>query len=231
MFNNNIVCLYYKLMVMKKEKLSDVVAAQIKQDIREHKYKAGEKIPAEPELMKRYEVGRSSVREAIKSLAMAGVLQVRQGDGTYVNDSAELLPIEQRLKNASFEEINAVRRLLEEEIVKLAAELHTPADLIEIEKQLTARKQAILAEDRTACANADIAFHMAIANACGNSILAHLYQNFTQTIRTFFLQRELQGVSHFAMSHHLHNDLFKAIKAGRKKQAAAIITHILNNNY
>ena len=216
---------------MKKEKLSDVVAARIRQDISEGKYKAGEKIPAEPELMKRYEVGRSSVREAIKSLAMAGTLQVKQGDGTYVNDLISELSIEQRLKNASFEEINAVRRLLEEEIVRLAAGLHSPADLVEIEKQLTARKQAILTEDRSACTNADIAFHMAIANACGNSVLAHLYQNFTQTIRTFFSQRELQGVNHFAMSHHLHDDLFKAIKAGKKRQAADIVTHILNNNY
>lgn len=216
---------------MKKEKLSDQVSVKIKLDIKEGKYKAGKKIPAEPELMKIYAVGRSSVREAIKSLAMGGVLQVKQGDGTYVNEHADELPMEQRLKNASFEEINAVRRLLEEEIVKLAAELYTPADLVEMENQLTARKQAILAEDRAACTNADIAFHMAIAGAAGNSVLAGLYQSFTQTIRSFFSQREVQGISHFAMSHHLHEDLFNAIRARKKKHAAEIISHILNNNY
>ncbi|EHQ30266.1 FadR/GntR family transcriptional regulator [Mucilaginibacter paludis] len=216
---------------MKKEKLSDIVAARIRQDIKENKYKAGDKIPAEPELMKIYTVGRSSVREAIKSLAMAGVLQVKQGDGTYINEQADQLPMEQRLKNASFDEINAVRRLLEQEIVKLAAELHTPGDATEMEKQLAVRKQAILAEDRAACANADIAFHMAIAVASGNSVLAGLYQNFTQTIRSFFSQREQQGISHFAMSHHLHEDLLKAILARKTKQAVEIITTILNNNY
>jgi DNA-binding FadR family transcriptional regulator len=216
---------------MKKEKLSDQVAARIRQDIRENNYKAGEKIPAEPELMKRYTVGRSSIREAIKSLAMAGILQVKQGDGTYVSENTDQLPIEQRLKNATFDEINAVRRLLEEEIVRLAADLHTPADLTEMANQLSARKQAILTEDRLACTNADIAFHMAIAKAAGNNVLTGLYQNFTQTIRSFFSQRELQGISHFAMSHHLHEELFNAIKARKKKQAIELITHILNNNY
>jgi DNA-binding FadR family transcriptional regulator len=216
---------------MKKEKLSDQVVASIRQDIRDNKYKSGEKIPAEPELMNIYAVGRSSVREAIKSLAMSGVLQVRQGDGTYINEHADQLPMEQHLRNASFEEINAVRRLLEEEIVRLAAELHTTDDLAEMEKQLATRKQAILAEDRTACTNADIAFHMAIAKTSGNRVLTGLYQNFTQTIRTFFSQRELQGISQFAMSHHLHEDLFNAIRARKKKLAVEIIIYILNNNY
>lgn len=215
----------------KKERLSDIVADKIRQDIKANKYQAGEKIPAEPELMKIYDVGRSSVREAIKSLAMAGVLQVRQGDGTYINDNVGQLPLEQRLKNASFEEINAVRRLLEVEIVNLAAELRTTDQLIDMEIQLAARKQAILTEDRLACANADIAFHMAIAKAAGNSVLTGLYQNFTQTIRLFFSQREQQGVSHFAISHHLHEELLKAIRARKKKQAVEVITYILNNNY
>jgi len=216
---------------MKNEKLSDRVATRIRYDIKDGKYKAGEKIPAEPELMKKYAVGRSSVREAIKSLAIAGILQVKQGDGTYVNEYVEQQPIEQRLKNASFEEINAVRRLLEEEIIRLASDFHTADDLAEMEKQLIRRKQAILTEDRTTCTNADISFHLAIAKASGNSVLADLYQSFTQTIHSFFSQRELQGVNHFAMSHHLHDDLFNAIKAKKKKQAVEIITYILNNNY
>ncbi|SHL91085.1 FadR/GntR family transcriptional regulator [Mucilaginibacter sp. OK098] len=216
---------------MKREKLSDQVATKIRQDIKDNKYKAGTKIPAEPELMMRYAVGRSSVREAIKSLAIAGVLQVKQGDGTYINEDVDQQPMEQRLKNASFEEINAVRRLLEVEIIRLASDSHTPDDLAAMEKQLANRKQAILSEDGAACTNADIAFHLAIAKASGNSVLATLYQSFTQTIRSFFSQRELRGISHFAMSHHLHEDLFNAIKARKKKQAGEIITNILNNNY
>ena len=216
---------------MAKEKLSDQVALRIRQDIRENKYKAGDRIPAEPELMKIYAVGRSSIREAVKSLAMAGVLEVRQGDGTYIREAGEEVSIDQRLRNADFDDINAVRILLEEEIVRLAAAHHTPEDLSEIEKYLTERKQAIIEENRDACTNADIAFHMAIANASGNKVLAALYQNFTQTMRTFFAKREEKGLAHFAMSHHLHSDLFNAIRGKKSKQALEVIRHIINNNY
>lgn len=216
---------------MENQKLSDKVSSKIKQDVANGKYKAGEKIPAEPELMKIYEVGRSSIREAIKSLAMAGILKVQQGSGTFVNDVLPEENMAERLRVADFDEINAVRKLLEEEIVKLAVDNHSQAQLNEMEKQLTLRKQAIIIEDKQACTNADIAFHMAIANASCNKVLAALYQNFTHTIRTFFSKREAQGLGHFAMSHHLHQDLFRAIKNKQKKEAQEIIRNILDNNY
>ncbi len=219
------------LRTMENQKLSDKISARIKQDILEGKYKAGEKIPAEPELMKTYEVGRSSVREAIKSLAMSGILKVQQGSGTFVS---EVLPIDnmaERLRVADFDEINSVRKLLEEEMVRLAVDNHTATELAEMEKQLQLRKEAIVIEDRQACTNADIAFHLTIAYASHNNVLASLYQNFTHTIRTFFSKREAQGITHFAMSHHLHEELLKAIKTKRKKQAQEVIRNILDNNY
>ncbi|MDB5025478.1 MAG: transcriptional regulator [Mucilaginibacter sp.] len=216
---------------MKSERLSDQVSARIRQDVLNEKYKAGEKIPPERQLMETYTVGRSTIREAIKSLAMAGILSVQQGNGTFVNEENPLQTIDQRLKNADFDEINAVRKLLEEEIVKLAVEHHSIAELVEMEQQLALRKQAIVNEDRQQCANADIAFHTAIAKASSNKVLLNLYQHFTQTIRSFFSQRELQGISHFAMSHHLHEDLYKAIRGKRKKQALELIKYILDNNY
>ena len=227
----DIVCLYCNFTKMKNQKLSDKVSARIKQDILDGKYKAGEKIPAEPELMKAYEVGRSSIREAVKSLAIAGILKVQQGSGTFVN---ELLPeehITERLRIADFDEINAVRKLIEGEIVKLAVDHHTAIQLQEMERQLALRKQAIIAEDKQGCTNADIAFHIAIANASNNKVLAALYKNLTHTIRTFFSKREADGIGHFAMSHHLHEDLFAAIKQKKEKQAREIIKNILDNNY
>ena len=216
---------------MKSERLSDQISVRIRQNILNKKYKAGKKIPTEKELMEIYSVGRSTIREAIKSLTMAGIVSVQQGNGTFVNEENPSQTIDERLKNADFDEINSVRKLLEEEIVKLAVEHHTAEQLQEMEHQLALRKQAIADEDRQQCANADIAFHTAIAKASSNKVLLNLYQHFTHTIRSFFSKRELQGVGHFAMSHHLHEDLYKAIKGKRKKQALDIIKYILDNNY
>jgi DNA-binding FadR family transcriptional regulator len=214
-----------------KEKLSERITNQIRQDISKGKYPANEKIPAEPELMKLYGVGRSTIREAIKSLAISGILKVQQGSGTFVNDDQETGSIDEQLKHADFNDIHAVRRLLEEEIVKLAAINHTEEQINEMERCLEDRRLAILAEQPLQCANADIAFHMVIAQASKNKVLAQLYKSFTIIIRDFFSRRETRGITHFAMNHHLHEELFKAIKGKKQKQAQQVILQILDNSY
>ena len=212
-------------------KLCDRIVNQIREDITKGKYKPGEKIPAEPELMKLYKVGRSTIREAIKILAISEILKVQQGSGTFVNTNLPGVSMEQRLRRADFDEINAVRALLEKEIVKLATLNHTNVHLIEIEQNLEKRKLAIQAEIPQECADADIAFHLAIANASGNKALADLYYSFTLIIRDFFLARETRGISHFAMNHYLHEQLFKAIKTKKASQSQSALQKILDNNY
>ena len=178
-----------------------------------------------------YGVGRSSIREAIKALALAGILKVQQGSGTFVMEHAAIESIEQRLGRADFDEINAVRTLLEKELVRLAVQNYTPELLLEMERSLENRKIAIQGEDREACANADIDFHMAIAHAGGNSVLADLYKSFTLMIRDFFAKREPGGIVNFALSHHLHEQLFLAIKTRKAKAAQQVLQEILDNNY
>jgi DNA-binding FadR family transcriptional regulator len=214
----------------KESRLFEQVSTKIRKDIKEGKFKVGEKIPSEPALMELYGVGRSTIREAIKSLTLSGILTVQQGFGTKVN-AAPAEPIEQRLRSADFKEINQVRALLEQEIVRLATKNRTDSDLEAISEALEKRKSAIESESRSECANADIAFHLAIARASGNHVLSDLYESFTVIIRDFFAKRATSGIAHFAMSHHLHDALFKAIKAGNTDAALSITTTILNNNH
>ena len=216
---------------MKQEiKLFEQVSTKIRTDIKEGRFKVGEKIPSEPALMELYSVGRSTIREAIKSLNLSGILTVQQGFGTKVN-AIPTEPIEQRLRNSDFEEINQVRALLEQEIVRLATQNRTESDLVKIKEALESRKRAIEQELRTECTNADIEFHLAIARASCNRVLTDLYESFTFIIRDFFAKRAPSGIMHFALSHHLHQALFDAIREGNIESASAITTTILNNNH
>ncbi|WP_212003511.1 FadR/GntR family transcriptional regulator [Chitinophaga sp. HK235] len=212
-------------------KLSNRVINAIQKDISQGIYKPGQKIPTEPELMVQYAVGRSTIREAIKTLAMSGVLRVQQGSGTYVNESVQAESLDQRLRRADFEEINQVRRMLDYEIVKLAAQHHTKAGLADMKKFLEQRKKAILEQQYNACMEADIAFHLSIAKASGNHVLADLYRSFTAVIRDFFAKRDTESISHFAISHHLHEQLYEAIKSGNVKLSRQTMEDILDNNY
>jgi DNA-binding FadR family transcriptional regulator len=217
---------------MKQEgRLSERISRLISQEIIAGKYQKGDKLPSEPELMSLYKVGRSTIREAIRDLVLSGVLKVQQGSGTTVIGMPDSEPLNKRLKRADFDEINAVRKLLEKEIVSLAIDHHTTGDLEEIERWLRRRRVAIEKESRAECMDADIGFHQAIASASGNRVLADLYQNFTTIIRDFFSQREPQGIANFALTHYLHEHLYQAIKGTKRDAAENVLQQILNNNY
>lgn len=230
MFMLNIICLYMNSAPEKKNKLSEQIKQALIKDINEGVFKVGEKIPAEPELMSRFAVGRSSIREAIKSLTESHILTVRQGYGTIVNRIEEQ-PIEHRLRNSDFAEINYVRTMLEKEIVSLAALNRREQDIIDMEQSLEKRRLAISQEIYEACIDADIEFHMTIARASGNKVLADLYLSFTTIIRDFFSRREPGGITKFALSHHLHEKLAGDIKAKSLSNALSTIATILDNNH
>lgn len=212
-------------------KLSEKVSIAIKKDIAAGKLKKGEKIPAEPELMEIYAVGRSTIREAVKTLAMSGILKVQQGYGTIVASKIKDEPLSQRLRRADFEEINSVRFLLEKEIVRLSCLNRTAADIEQMQQLLDQRKKAIADGNQKKCADADISFHISIARASGNQVLLDLYQNFTSVIRDFFKKRAEDDISHFESSRVLHEELAAAIARQDQESAAQLIKNILDNNY
>lgn len=212
-------------------KLSDKVIIAIKNDIATGKLKKGEKIPAEPELMELYQVGRSTIREAIKTLAISGILKVQQGSGTFVTSIIKDESLTQRLRRADFEEVNTVRFFLEKEIVRLACINRTQANLEEMQELLEQRKNALELNQLKKCVEADLKFHISIAKAAGNSIFLDLYQNFTSVIRDFFYRREEASVNTFVNNHEHHQQLADAIANQDQESAEQVIKTILHNNY
>jgi len=173
------------LRIVKRRQLVDDVIIQIEDMITFGEYKIDTKIPTEPELMCKLGVSRTTIREAIRVLSKTGILEVRQGDGTYVRAcSTEIEPFERRLRRADLLEVYEVRRLLEVEIAKLAAMLRTPEDLVAMRESLNKRIEAQKSLDMAELANHDIAFHKAIAVACKNSVLTDLYLGFSNVVRT-----------------------------------------------
>ena len=90
--------------------------------------------------MEIYQVGRSTIREAVKQLSMSKILIVKQGSGTYVNKSQVLSPSD-ILKKAKFDEINDVRRLVEGELIQRACQTATKGQLEAIDKSLQEKRK------------------------------------------------------------------------------------------
>jgi len=213
-----------------KEKLSVRIAVKISTDIQKGFFPSGSKLPTEPELMKRYTVGRSTIREAIQFLSISKIVRVQQGSGTYVLETTEL-STQDHLKKLRFEEINDVRKTLESELIIRACQTATKEQLQAIEESLLKKKQAILEENKEACIRADISFHLNIAIAANHNAFFILYQDFSKRISSFFDEREPKGISTFAMNYHLHEELFNAIRLKKEKKSIQILHQILQTNF
>lgn len=169
---------------VQQRKLADQVTQQLQEKISLGELKPGEKIPTEPELMSLFGVGRSTIREAVRVLVKAGLLEVRQGDGTYVmNRTPSLEPLEHRLRRAAILEVYEARRILELEMAKLAAQRRSDDDLARMRESLNKRREARRLDDMWAYVDSDLAFHLAIAAASKNSVLTDLYGSFSNVLR------------------------------------------------
>ncbi len=217
--------------MIKKQQLVDQVIEYLSNTIVSGTYKIGDKLPTEPKLMAELGVGRSTLREAIRALAHNEILEVRQGDGTYIRSfpsSGE--PLIQRLRRAKVGEVQAVRRTLELEIVRLAAKQHKQADLKRILSHLRSRRVALARNDIPALLDADVAFHCALAEATGNEVLSDVYRTFALSLRdalTTLWDTADHDQSKMAM---LHDNLFEAISARDAVRAESITLALLDRH-
>jgi DNA-binding FadR family transcriptional regulator len=215
--------------LIKRKSLADEVASKIQEQISFGKYKVNEKLPIEPELMKGFGVGRSTIREAIKILANSGLLRVQQGIGTFVEQStSNREPMEQRLKRANVQDLDEVRQLLEMKIAEKAAMNRTDSDIIAIKAHLENRKKSAAAGLIEDCIEADVQFHIAIAEASKNEILADLYRSTSIHLKNWFLQI-YPDTAVFEETYALHEQLLKSIIAGDAKKAWSIAAKIIGH--
>ena len=213
--------------LIRRQQLVEQVIERLYASISTGEYAVGAKLPAEPGLMEELGVGRSTLREAVSVLAHGGVLEVRQGDGTYVRalpESAETL--ERRLGRARLMEVQEVRRVLETAVVRLAAIRRTEPDLALIRGHLDARRDAAARGDMASALAADTAFHTSIAESAGNEVLAELYRAFARTLSEALKGQWETGKAGPSETEALHDRLLCAI-AGHDADSAASITNEL----
>jgi GntR family transcriptional repressor for pyruvate dehydrogenase complex len=160
-------------------RISDAVAASLERRILEGSLKPGDRLPPERELALDLGVSRPSLREAIQKLASKGLLQSRQGGGTYITDRLEstffdpwqdLLGTHPNLSTDLLE----FRRMLEGQAAQWAAERATESDLTRISQAYHAMDKAFDADDLNLRSSTDIAFHQAIGEATHNVLIGHL---------------------------------------------------------
>ncbi|MCL7495953.1 MULTISPECIES: FadR/GntR family transcriptional regulator [Streptomyces] len=214
--------------------LVDLVIEQMERLIAEGEWKVGAKIPAEPVLVEQLDVGRNTVREAVRALVHTGMLEPRQGDGTYVRANSDFgAAVQRRLRRAENLEAYEVRACLERDAARHAAERRTDEDLAALRGALAERGRAWESGDVAAFIDADMRFHRTVAAAAHNSVLAELYEHLSDALRGT-LEAVLGTPLPEALRHQLdeHTAIVDAIEArdadAAERAALAHLTEAMN---
>ncbi|MGW5365579.1 FadR/GntR family transcriptional regulator [Actinopolymorpha pittospori] len=165
---------------VERSKVYAAVVDQILRAISAGTFPPGSALPAERVLADQLSVSRGSLREAIRVLEHAGVLDVRVGSGTYVADGGRSPTAMLRAQAAAIGEhspldLIVARAAIEPVCAAHAATAHQPADLEQLESALS--EQARLTQQGEDPTGADLAFHLAVAAASHNGVLLALEQN------------------------------------------------------
>ncbi|WP_268625514.1 FadR/GntR family transcriptional regulator [Paenibacillus alvei] len=199
-----------KFSAVPRRKLVDQVLEQL-HDALDYHYRPGDRMPTEPELMEMLGVGRSTIREAVKILVHAGVLEVRQGDGTYVRSRpSDSDSLEQRLLRAETVHITEVRSMMDAQAARLASERRTDTELERMKQLLEERKKALEVGNYAAYVDYDVEFHCSIAEASHNPVLIDLYRAFCSALRGE-LSHLIVDTQHYEDRSELHDQLLQAI--------------------
>ncbi|UKY54403.1 FadR/GntR family transcriptional regulator [Streptomyces inhibens] len=163
--------------------LVEQAAQRLRDQITGGHWPVGTKLPGETTLAKTLGVGRSTVREAVRALAGAGLVQPRQGAGVFViaTEPAEDWPT--RLRRAAVADVYEVRAMVEVQAARLAAARRTDADVAAMRSALEGRRTAAAGSDDAAFVDADIALHATVVDAAHNPVLTDLFTEFAPALR------------------------------------------------
>ena len=221
------------------QKKAEYVAQQILEALVDGRLRAGERLPPERELAAMFNVSRSSVREAMTMLQIAGVLDVRHGSGTFVRSMPDPHLLYQSLRTDlasgdDFADLSAARHAFEMGILPLAIEEREPEGLQEMEAALRRMEEAARTRNTRLFLDANVQFHIGLARATGNRTLAALAGQLhgllstpsMKKLREFFYSREFDRVIRYLA---IHRDLYDAVARGDLEAARqAVHQHYAN---
>ncbi|WP_131739086.1 FadR/GntR family transcriptional regulator [Actinomadura roseirufa] len=163
--------------------LVEQAAERLRAQIADGSWPIGTRLPGETTLARDLGVGRSTVREALRALAGAGLVRARQGAGVFVIATEPDEDWRARLGRASVADVYEIRVMVEVRAAELAAERRTGADLTALDRALAARDRAAAGPATEAFIDADIALHAAVVAAAHNPVLVDLFAAFVPVLR------------------------------------------------
>lgn len=209
-----------------RQPLVDTVIDVLRRQITEQQWAVGDRIPTETELTNMFQVGRNTIREAIRVLSHSGMLEVRQGDGTYVRSQIDPSETMRQMDKGSLQEHFELQCMLESEAARYAAVRRTKSDLKKIRMALEARGDKSAESDLESFLKQDALFHKAVVDASHNLPMIALYEYFQVSVRSntrkIVLLNELPEPDYTA-----HQNLVEAIEQQNEARAQEAVRNMI----
>ncbi|MFJ7744318.1 FadR/GntR family transcriptional regulator [Peribacillus sp. NPDC097295] len=221
---------------IKPKKIYEEVSDELYEMIRSGTLKPGDQLDSIQQLAENFQVGRPAVREALSALSSMGLIEIKQGEGTFVktfDPSIMNYPLTTALlmDKENIKHLLEVRKILESGTAELAAKRRSKEDLVEIEAKLSDMLK--VADNEEMSDKADIAFHVAIANASKNELLITLMSQvsdmMTEKMRDFRRLALYSEEMSLKQLHQQHTRIYEAI-FNRDEACArhAMLLHLQN---
>ncbi|APA96207.1 FadR/GntR family transcriptional regulator [Nocardia seriolae] len=202
------------------------VTEQLRAEIRSGRWAVGSRIPTEPELTELTGTGRNTVREAVQALVHAGMLERRQGSGTYVISTSSLGgTLSSYFADAQQRDLLELRQALDTTAARLAATRRDETDIATLRRLLDKRTR-FWDTDFEAAIEADVQIHRAIVVASHNAVYLEFYDSLLPVIAAGIRFRsEREGESY----HDEHAELVQAVIDGDPERAACTANCFLDS--
>jgi GntR family transcriptional regulator, transcriptional repressor for pyruvate dehydrogenase complex len=217
--------------IVKKKNTTGIIVQKLLELIRVRSLKPGDKLPPERELSELMKVSRPSLREALKSLEMMSIINIRQGSGAFVNklepeSVVEHLDIVFTLDDTLYHDLFKARRVLESAIAGMAAENISDGELKEIEDNIKGAASAI--RKPREFLELDFKLHSLILKASRNRILPVFIQSINKL--NLMMREKTNGYLKIRRSSvHDHQSILEALRARDPDSAAkAMEEHLFN---
>src|SRR5471032_2877664 len=209
-----------------KRSLVDQALEQLRQRITQGVWAIGERLPTEPELSAELGISRNTVREAMRVLAFSGLIEIRQGDGSYLRSMTDPLGAMKAMSHCTLAQAQETRQILEVEAVGLAALRRTDEDLVALRAALKASGDHYQG-DLEHYISCDLVFHKRLVDAAHNPALSELYHYFSSIVgaqlrQTLNIQPRRQAVF------DLHGALLDAVEQQDPERAKALSRQLIN---
>jgi DNA-binding FadR family transcriptional regulator len=211
---------------IKNKRTTEIILEQIKNLIIGGQLVPGDRFLTEGELTERFQVSRTSVREALAALSLTGILEIRQGEGIFVKSASPNSVIEPLsfiflLEKNQVQNVLEVRKALEVEAAGLAAERRDEEDLVHLKSLIEQMKRDL--PEAVNSEQLDLDFHIALARASKNPLLTRLMNTVQETMgQTLEVTRALWIAATEGTTHRLfeeHHDIFLAIQSQDSQKA------------